>query len=60
VLNFAEWVSAEAHIAALAAPGANGIGTTDVWKKVQTYPGMTTGGSVKRYRPVASITAVAA
>lgn len=57
VLNYAEWTSAEAHAAALAAPGANGIGTTDVWKKVQTYPGMTAGGSVKRYRPVVSAVA---
>ncbi|MFC3451423.1 hypothetical protein [Amycolatopsis speibonae] len=56
VLNYAEWTSVEAHLAALAAPGANGIGTTDVWKKVQTYPGMS-GGSVKRYRPVFSAVA---
>lgn len=57
VLNYAEWTSAEAHIAALAAPGADGIGTTDAWKKVQTYPGLTAGGSVKRYRPVTSAVA---
>ncbi|OLZ53798.1 hypothetical protein BS329_11095 [Amycolatopsis coloradensis] len=57
VLNYAEWASAEAHLAALAAPGANGIGTTDTWKKVQTYPGMTEGGSVKRYRPIVSAVA---
>lgn len=56
VLNYAEWTSAEAHLAALAAPGADGIGTTDAWKKVQTYPGMS-GGSVKRYRPVFSAVA---
>lgn len=60
VLNFAEWASAEAHIAALATRGSDGIGTTDMWQKVQNYPGMTTGGSVKRYRPVASVTAVTA
>ncbi|MEV6910937.1 hypothetical protein [Amycolatopsis sp. NPDC051071] len=56
VLNYAEWVSAEAHLAALAAPGADGIGTTDVWKKVHAYPGVS-GGSVKRYRPVFSAVA---
>ncbi|SFI43919.1 antibiotic biosynthesis monooxygenase [Amycolatopsis regifaucium] len=56
VLNYAEWISAEAHLAALAAPGADGIGTTDVWKKVQTFPGMS-GGSVKRYRPLVSAVA---
>ncbi|MBB5853082.1 antibiotic biosynthesis monooxygenase [Amycolatopsis umgeniensis] len=60
VLNYAEWTGAEAHVAALAAPGANGIGTTGAWQKVQTYPGMS-GGSVKRYRPIiSSVTAVAA
>ncbi|GAB3717537.1 hypothetical protein GCM10027598_28330 [Amycolatopsis oliviviridis] len=31
---------------------------TDVWKKVQIYPGMS-GGSVKRYRPVLSATTTA-
>ncbi|WET78728.1 antibiotic biosynthesis monooxygenase [Amycolatopsis sp. QT-25] len=56
VLNYAEWTSAAAHRAALAAPGADGIGTTDTWKKVRTYPGMS-GGSVKRYRPVVSAVA---
>ncbi|MEV7550597.1 hypothetical protein AB0N89_13315 [Amycolatopsis sp. NPDC089917] len=55
VLNYAEWTSVEAHLAALAAPGADGVGTTDVWKKVQNHPGMS-GGSVKRYRPVLSST----
>ncbi len=57
VLNYAEWTSAEAHLAALAAPGSDGVGTTGVWKKVQTYPGMTAGGSVKRYRPILSAVA---
>ncbi|MFI7117308.1 hypothetical protein [Amycolatopsis sp. NPDC049868] len=56
VLNYAEWVSAEAHLAALAAPGADGIGTTDAWKKVHTFPGVS-GGSVKRYRPIFSAVA---
>ncbi|ANN15038.1 hypothetical protein SD37_04755 [Amycolatopsis orientalis] len=56
VLNYAEWTSAEAHLAALAAPGADGIGTTDAWKRVQNFPGMS-GGSVKRYRPILSAVA---
>ncbi len=56
VLNYAEWVSAEAHLAALAAPGADGIGTTEAWKKVHSFPGVS-GGSVKRYRPVLSAVA---
>lgn len=58
VLNYAEWTSAEAHLAALAAPGDDGVGTTDVWKKVHSFPGVS-GGSVKRYRPVVSSVAAA-
>ncbi len=58
VLNYAEWTSAEAHIAAIEAPGADGIGTTDAWKKVQTFPGLRRS-TVKRYRAVASIKGVA-
>ncbi|ANS64426.1 hypothetical protein SLINC_2202 [Streptomyces lincolnensis] len=40
VLNYAEWESAQAHIEALAAPGA-GIGSaTEKWERVQTWPGL--------------------
>ncbi|WP_329593171.1 antibiotic biosynthesis monooxygenase [Streptomyces sp. NBC_01005] len=54
VLNYAEWESAGAHVAALAAPGA-GIGSaTPQWERVQTYPGVT-GGGVHRYTPALSI-----
>ncbi|GAB2962844.1 antibiotic biosynthesis monooxygenase [Streptomyces pseudoechinosporeus] len=49
VLNYAEWESAQAHIDALAAPG-EGIGSaTELWKRVQTWPGLTQSGGVSRY-----------
>lgn len=54
VLNYAEWESAEHHIAALAAPG-EGVGSPSPhWERVQNYPGMT-GGGVHRYTPVLSL-----
>ncbi|MFJ2702376.1 antibiotic biosynthesis monooxygenase [Streptomyces sp. NPDC087428] len=54
VLNYAEWVSARAHIDALAAPG-NGVGSrTPQWERVQDYPGVT-GGGVRRYTPALSL-----
>lgn len=54
VLNYAEWVSAQAHIDALAASG-KGIGSpTPQWERVQAYPGVT-GGGVHRYTPALSL-----
>ncbi|MEI7030005.1 antibiotic biosynthesis monooxygenase [Streptomyces pratensis] len=54
VLNYAEWESAEHHIAALAAPG-EGIGSpSPLWERVQNYPGVT-GGGVHRYTPALSL-----
>lgn len=54
VLNYAEWVSAQAHIDALAAAG-DGIGSrTPQWERVQAYPGVT-GGGVHRYTPALSL-----
>ncbi|MFF0969614.1 antibiotic biosynthesis monooxygenase [Streptomyces sp. NPDC003703] len=48
VLNYAEWESAEAHRAALAAPG-DGVGSaTAQWKRVQTWPGVRSS-TVSRY-----------
>ncbi|MFE7479624.1 antibiotic biosynthesis monooxygenase [Streptomyces sp. NPDC057552] len=56
VLNYAEWESAEHHIAALAGPG-EGIGSpSPLWERVQKYPGMT-GGGVNRYTPALSMRA---
>lgn len=49
VLNYAEWESAQRHIDALAAPGG-GIGSPSaLWRRVQTWPGLTENGSVTRY-----------
>ncbi|WP_037317665.1 antibiotic biosynthesis monooxygenase [Amycolatopsis orientalis] len=57
MLNYAEWTSEEAHIAALEAPGdKGGIGTTDAWKAVRQHPGMKSS-TVKRYRPILSAVA---
>ncbi|MFD0022065.1 antibiotic biosynthesis monooxygenase [Streptomyces sp. NPDC058382] len=54
VLNYAEWVSVQAHIDALAAPG-NGVGSrTPQWERVRNYPGVT-GGGVHRYTPALSL-----
>ncbi|WP_405800174.1 antibiotic biosynthesis monooxygenase [Streptomyces sp. NBC_01506] len=56
VLNYAEWETAESHIAALNSPG-DGVGSgTELWEKVQNYPGLA-GGSVKRYTPAFSLSA---
>ncbi|MER8069496.1 antibiotic biosynthesis monooxygenase [Streptomyces sp. NPDC094034] len=54
VLNYAEWESEQAHIAALDAPG-NGVGSaTEQWQRVRSYPGVK-GGSVTRYTPAISL-----
>lgn len=54
VLNYAEWVSAQAHIDALSAAG-NGIGSaTPQWKRVHEHPGMRSSG-VNRYTPALSM-----
>ncbi|MFI6010650.1 antibiotic biosynthesis monooxygenase [Streptomyces sp. NPDC051243] len=48
VLNYAEWESAQAHIEALAAPG-DGIGSaTELWQRVQSWPGLRSS-TVSRY-----------
>ncbi|SNX57569.1 antibiotic biosynthesis monooxygenase [Streptomyces sp. TLI_55] len=51
VLNYAEWETAQAHIDALAAPG-DGVGSaTELWKRVQNFPGLK-GSTVSRYEHV--------
>ena len=48
VLNYAEWESARAHAEALAAPG-DGVGSaTELWRRVQNWPGLK-GSTVSRY-----------
>ncbi|MFC7306621.1 antibiotic biosynthesis monooxygenase [Streptomyces monticola] len=57
VLNYAEWESEQAHIEALVAPG-EGVGSgSELWRRVQQYPGLTSGGSVRRYLPAVSFRA---
>ncbi|QDY76181.1 antibiotic biosynthesis monooxygenase [Streptomyces qinzhouensis] len=54
VFNYAEWESAEAHAAALAAPG-EGIGSeTEEWRKVHAFPGVRSG-RVLRFTPGLSL-----
>jgi hypothetical protein len=56
VLNYAEWESEAAHIAALEAPG-NGIGSpTEQWQRVFDHPGVQ-GGTVTRHTPAISLSA---
>jgi len=51
VLNYAEWETAQAHIDALAAPG-DGVGSaTELWKRVQNWPGVKSS-TVSRYEHV--------
>jgi hypothetical protein len=50
VLNYAEWVSAEAHVEALERSGGS-VGRNARWRRVQEFPAMT-GSTVKRYRVV--------
>ncbi|MGW3291662.1 antibiotic biosynthesis monooxygenase family protein [Streptomyces sp. NPDC001002] len=48
VLNYAEWESAQAHVDALASPG-DGIGSgSELWTRVQTWPGLKSS-TVSRY-----------
>lgn len=55
VLNYAEWISEQAHLDALSAPG-DGIGSpTPEWERVQTFPGLAASG-VTRYRIYATRT----
>jgi hypothetical protein len=55
VLNYAEWVSADAHRKALAATG-RGISSGPLWDKVQTMPGVRPQ-SVTRYHLYRTLTA---
>jgi hypothetical protein len=49
VLNYAEWIDAAAHQAALDRAGGRGIGSGPKWRAVQAYPGLV-GSRVTRYR----------
>ncbi|MFI1012154.1 antibiotic biosynthesis monooxygenase [Streptomyces sp. NPDC020965] len=54
VLNYAEWETADAHRAALAAPGEGIGGDGPEWAAVHAFPGVT-GRRVTRYTPGLSI-----
>lgn len=56
MLNYAEWVSEEAHKNALKESGNTGIGKSPLWKKVMEHPGITGKGSIDRYYHLKSIT----
>ena len=49
VLNYAEWVDAASHQAAIARSGQGTIGSGARWREVQTFPGVK-GSRVTRYR----------
>lgn len=43
-LNYAEWTSEAAHIAALENSGQGTVGLGEKWRKVKDFPGLTNGG----------------
>ncbi|MFE9748180.1 hypothetical protein ACFYOT_25020 [Saccharothrix saharensis] len=48
VLNYAEWTSARAHVDAMAR-GDGAVGRTSLWRRVRSFPGLTSS-DVRRYR----------
>ena len=54
VLNYAEWVDAESHRAALERSGQGTIGSSPAWRRVQTFPGVVSS-DVTRYRIARSL-----
>ena len=49
VLNYAEWIDAASHRAALERSGIGAVGSGPKWRAVQTFPGLT-ASRVTRYR----------
>ena len=49
VLNYAEWVDAASHVAALERSGIGAVGSGPKWRAVQTFPGLK-ASRVTRYR----------
>ena len=49
ILNYAEWTSAEAHIAALESSGQGTIGRGSKWLALRRFPGLKKG-EARRYR----------
>jgi hypothetical protein len=54
VLNYAEWVDAESHRAALERSGQGSIGSGPAWRRVHAFPGVASS-DVTRYRIARSI-----
>jgi hypothetical protein len=48
-LNYAEWTSEAAHVAALENSGQGTVGLGEKWRKVKEFPGLT-GGGFTRFR----------
>jgi hypothetical protein len=53
-LNYAEWTSEAAHVAALENSGQGTVGSGEKWRRVKEFPGMT-GGGFTRFRLVREI-----
>jgi hypothetical protein len=53
-LNYAEWTSEAAHVAALENSGQGTVGLGEKWRRVKEFPG-TTGGGFTRFRLVREI-----
>jgi hypothetical protein len=54
VLNYAEWIDADAHRAALERSGQGAIGTGPAWRRVHTFAGVASS-DVTRYRIARSL-----
>jgi hypothetical protein len=53
-LNYAEWTSEAAHVAALENSGQGTVGLGEKWRRVKEFPGLT-GGGFTRFRLVREI-----
>jgi hypothetical protein len=54
VLNYAEWVDAESHRAALERSGQGALGSGPAWRRVHAFPGLASS-DVTRYRIARSL-----
>jgi hypothetical protein len=54
VLNYAEWIDAESHRAALERSGQGTVGASPVWQRVRAFPGVASS-DVTRYRIARSL-----
>jgi hypothetical protein len=54
VLNYAEWTSEAAHREAIERSGQGAVGSGALWRRVQTFPGLVSGG-FRRYHLLRSL-----